>query len=188
VFVDQSPVEDFEAQVGANPSTVFSASLTSTTSHFFMGQGTSPPAPYLLTGSATDPLTLNIDDWLGAIVSFDSTRQVGNENALAGLPLYLGPIAVLFSADVLGFAFDVGYLNTSSSVTLTVYARDGTVLGTWNGMPTLPSIYSTTWSDNFEVFAIVRDSLVANIAGFTVETTDSPGVAIDNLRITVTPY
>ena len=48
---------------------------------------------------------------------------------LSGSPFLNGAIAMLFSADQAGIAFDGGFFNAIGSTRVTAYGRDGPVLG-----------------------------------------------------------
>lgn len=192
-FIDQSNVVEFNevSPATVNPTISMGASLSMSSSDLFNGQ---TRVVNTLTGSPSNPLTLNVDDGNGVLTGGDSSRPLtptDETSVLYGVPLYAGPVCVLFNNDVLGFAFDVGYINAHGTVVLKVYARDGTLLGTWGDETSpagTPGIYTAAWdsSGRFEAFCILGGATPV-IAGFSVTNTDSPGVAIRNLRATSTP-
>lgn len=146
---------------------------------FFLGQSLSATpgldcpggaASGCVVGTPTGPLSL--------APGAPSTRIV-NDGAnptspvLSGSPLFNGPIAVLFSVDLVGVGLDGGYFDAPGSTKITAYARDGSVIG---------SIVNT--GTGIEFLGLVTEDGSARIAGllFSLVGNEPAGFAIDNLR------
>lgn len=140
-----------------------------------------------LKGTITAPLTVNTSGSPGIARTvtdgawnppFDPPRVLaGDADFTLGLPFVIG-----FSEDVIGVKFTLGGFNTTRSVRVRAYDRDGNLL--WEGTNTEPDPVTPSDHKTFETFCIARDSSVAIIAGVSIEisASESNGVALKNIQ------
>lgn len=146
---------------------------------FFLGQfiGPPPPAPpgvalgAWVNGTATDPLSLDLDNGPGAFIGTDGTHP--NSPVLSGSPFLNGSIAMLFSTDQAVVGFRGGFFNAIGSTRITAYRRDGSVLGFFDNTAT-----------GIEDFIVGTNTGVAEIAGLLLHLVaeEAAGFTIDSVR------
>ena len=123
-----------------------------------------------VTGSPTGDLTLS-DDSPNTIITGDDAAA--NPPVLSGNPPFLNPISILFNIDLVGVGLDIGSFNFLGSTAVSVFDRQGKIIG----------LFSNEVSLGNEFFGIVSDGGLATIAGLQILPigTNPDGFGIDNL-------
>lgn len=146
---------------------------------FFTGQSLSAnaasdcpgaAATACVVGSPTASLSLDINAPQTYITS-DGANPTSP--VLSGYPRFNGPVAALFSEDLVAVGFDGGFFDNVGSTGITAFARDGSLLGTVSNEGT-----------GIEFLGLVSDTGSAQIAGVFLDLigAESAGFAIDNMR------
>lgn len=146
----------------------------------FVGQTVSGGSVRTLTGTPTpgSPLVLNTS--VQTYVVGDGANPTSP--VLSGIPIFNGPISVLFSTPVAAVGLDGGYFDAIGGTSITAYDGLGNVLG---------SIVNS--SLGIEFFGLATASGLNEIAGisFYITGNEPAGFAIDNLTFgsarTLTP-
>lgn len=132
------------------------------------------PAGAALTGcvigTPTGPLTLSATAPATSIVQ-DGANPTSP--VLSGTPLFNGPIAVLFSADLAGVGLDGGFFDAIGGTAITAFDRAGNMLGSVSNE-----------AGGIEFLGLVTSDGAASIAGllFSLVGAEPAGFGIDNLR------
>lgn len=161
------------ADYGADPD-----APTVTFSGFFDGQrlGAADECPdgAALTGcvvnNPSNPLTL---DMTAPVTFIASDAATPTSPVLSGSPLFNGPIAVLFDKDQAGVGLTGGYFDAPNSTAITVFARDGSIIGDVTNEGTEIEFLGLVTADKSETIAGLLFHLVGN---------EPAGFVIDNLR------
>jgi len=92
---------------------------------------------------------------------------------LAGTPTFNGPIGIWFDRDVAAVGLDGGYFDAARSTAITVFDRQGRVLGR-----------IANRSTGFEFLALATKDLAPRIAGleFHLVGAEPAGFGVDNIR------
>jgi len=150
---------------------------------FFAGQSVGNcafafPDALCVSGSPTSGQDLSLSPSIYSVSTVTTdTNNPGAGHILAGSgsngDLFLGPIAVLFAADIAAVGFDAGFLDDVGSVDLAVYDRKGNLLGS-----------ATNSGTGVEFFGLATDSGKDEIAGLLLSFRrfEQSGYAIDNIR------
>ncbi len=101
------------------------------------------------------------------------TDSDDGEIQLSGSPKWNGPIAVLFSRDVAGIGLVGGYFDAAASTAITVYDRQGTVLGRTPNRGTGREFLGLATSDLAQRIAALEFHLVGR---------EPSGFGIDDIR------
>lgn len=116
-----------------------------------------PRGPLALDGGA--PRTFTVDD--------------RNERVLSGSPTFNGPVAILFSRDVAAVGLVGGYFDAVGGTGITVYSRDGQVLGRTENRRIGREFLGLATSDLSERIAGLEFHLVGR---------EPAGFGVDNIR------
>lgn len=121
-----------------------------------------PSAPLSLAGTAPP-----------AKILADRSAPPGTTPGLAGTPSFNGPVAILFDRDVAAVGLDGGSFNAVGSTAITVYDRQGRVLGR-----------TANRGLRFEFLGLATADLSARIAGleFHLVGAEPAGFGVDNIR------
>ncbi len=134
----------------------------------FMGQTVTGGFPATLTGSPTNPLTLD-----GTTQSF-ITGDAANPTSpiLSGQPTFNGPIAILFSQPVAAVGLSGGFFNALGGTSIAAFGSNGAFLG---------SIVNTELGIQF--YGLRTASGANDIAGvaFYITGDEPAGFGIDNV-------
>jgi hypothetical protein len=125
-----------------------------------------------LAGSPAAPLAL--DPRAPAVRTLSNEGVPGSQSPeLGGTPTWNGPIAVLFDRDVAAVGLQGGYFDAPQGVAVTVYDRQGQVLGR-----------TVNRGLGFEFMGLASRDGTAKIAGleFHLVGNEPAGFGIDNLR------
>ncbi len=159
--------------------TLYGAQVTAPTVYFggifsgqFLGSGCPPGAipSGCVTGNPVAPLSLITGPPITQIV-----QDISNPTSpvLSGMPLFNGPVSILFSRDIAAVGLQGGYFNAIAGTAITAFARDGSRLGS-----------VTNESLEIEFLALASATGQDQIAGlqFSLVGPEPAGFAIDNLR------
>ena len=125
-----------------------------------------------LAGSPTAPLAL--DPAAPPVRTLPNVGVPGSDSPeLGGTPTWNGPIAVLFDRDLAAVGLQGGYFDAPRGVAVTVYDRQGRVLGR-----------TVNRGTGFEFMGLATRDLAPRIAGleFHLVGPEPAGFGIDNLR------
>ncbi|WP_439577812.1 PEP-CTERM sorting domain-containing protein [Elioraea sp.] len=125
-----------------------------------------------LVGAPSGPLAL--DPGAPQVMTLPNVGVPGSDSPeLGGTPTWNGPIAVLFDRDLAAVGLQGGYFDTPRGVAVTVYDRQGRVLGRTINRGT-----------GFEFMGLATRDLAPRIAGleFHLVGPEPAGFGIDNLR------
>jgi hypothetical protein len=147
---------------------------------FFRGQRLGTPAECprgaVLTGcvmgNPAAPLVIDPAS-PGTSVQMNGSAAGGLSAGLAGSPRWNGPIAIWFDRDVAAVGLDGGYFDAPSSTAITVFDRQGRVLGRTANRGT-----------GFEFLGLATRDLSPRIAGleFHLVGAEPAGFGVDNIR------
>ncbi len=147
---------------------------------FFRGQRLGTPAECprgavlsgCVVGGAAAPLMIDPAS-PGTSVQMNGTAQGGTSAGLAGSPRWNGPIAIWFDRDVAAVGLDGGFFDAPNSTAITVFDRQGRVLGRTSNRGT-----------GFEFLGLATRDLAPRIAGlkFHLVGAEPAGFGVDNIR------
>ena len=125
-----------------------------------------------LGGTPSAPLRLDMDS-PETKVQNDGSAPAGSRPGLGGTPTWNGPIAIHFDRDVAAVGLDGGYFNAAGGTAITVYDRQGRVLGR-----------TTNRGTGFEFLGLATRDLSPRIAGleFHLVGNEPAGFGVDNIR------
>jgi len=108
-----------------------------------------------------------------AAVKEDTSVPAGTSPILVGMPSGNGPVAILFDRDVAAVGLDAAGLNAVGSTAITVYDRQGQVIGR-----------AINRGLGSEFLALATRDLVPRIAGleFHLVGAEPAGFGVDNIR------
>jgi len=130
------------------------------------------PVTGCLAGTPAAPLTL--DPNAPRVATMDNTGVPGSQSPeLGGTPRWNGPIAIWFDRDVAAVGLQGGWFDDSGGVAVTVYDRQGRVLGR-----------TVNRGTKFEFMGLATKDLSARIAGleFHLVGREPQGFGVDNIR------
>ncbi|ROO31351.1 PEP-CTERM sorting domain-containing protein [Salinisphaera orenii] len=120
--------------------------------------------------SGTPNAGLSLDLQSSSTVTVTDSAS-SNNPVLTGLPLFNGPISILFGADQAGIGLSVGFINAIGAERLTAFDREGNVLGS-----------ITNDALGYSVLALVTDDGSNDIAGVQLTATlAAEGFALENM-------
>ena len=133
-----------------------------------------PDAPVTgcLSGAPSAPLTLDMAS--PRVETMDNTGVVGSQSPeLGGTPRWNGPIAIWFDRDLAAVGLQGGWFDGRGGVAITVYDRQGKVLGR-----------TVNRGTGFEFMGLATKDLAARIAGleFHLVGAEPQGFGVDNIR------
>jgi hypothetical protein len=147
---------------------------------FFRGQRLGTPAECpqgavlsgCVVGGAAAPLMIDPAS-PGTSVQMNGTAQGGLSAGLAGSPRWNGPIAIWFDRDVAAVGLDGGFFDAPNSTAITVFDRQGRVLGR-----------TANHGKGFEFLGLATRDLAPRIAGleFHLVGAEPAGFGVDNIR------
>ena len=147
---------------------------------FFRGQRLGTPAECpqgavltgCVVGNAAAPLMIDPAS-PGTSVQMNGTPQGAMSAGLAGSPRWNGPIAIWFDRDVAAVGLDGGFFDAPQSTAITVFDRQGRVLGRTANRGT-----------GFEFLGLATRDLAPRIAGleFHLVGAEPAGFGVDNIR------
>lgn len=133
-----------------------------------------PDAPVTgcLSGAPSAPLTLDMAS--PRVETMDNTGAPGSQSPeLGGTPRWNGPIAIWFDRDLAAVGLQGGWFDDRGGVAITVYDRQGKVLGR-----------TVNRGTGFEFMGLATKDLAARIAGleFHLVGAEPRGFGVDNIR------
>lgn len=136
--------------------------------------GSCPPGAAIsgcLAGQAARPLSLD-PSAPPTFIAFDTAPTI-NDHQLSGTPLWNGPIAILFDRDQAAVGLTGGFFDAVGATAITVYDRQGTVLG-----------QTANQTTGREFLGLAVRDLRPRIAGleFHLVGPERAGFGIDNIR------
>jgi len=130
------------------------------------------PVTGCLSGAPSAPLTL--DAGAPRVETMDNTGVRGSQSPeLGGTPRWNGPIAIWFDRDLAAVGLQGGWFDATGGVAITVYDRQGRVLGRTANRDT-----------GFEFMGLATRDLSPRIAGleFHLVGAEPQGFGVDNIR------
>jgi hypothetical protein len=130
------------------------------------------PVTGCLAGAPRAPLAL--DPGAPRVETMDNTGVPGSQSPeLGGTPRWNGPIAILFDRDLAAVGLQGGWFDAVGGVAITVYDRQGRVLGRTANRGT-----------GFEFLGLATHDLAPRIAGleFHLVGAEPQGFGVDNIR------
>jgi hypothetical protein len=130
------------------------------------------PVTGCLAGAPSAPLTLDAN--APRVETMDNTGVRGSQSPeLGGTPRWNGPIAIWFDRDLAAVGLQGGWFDGTGGVAITVYDRQGKVLGRTANRGT-----------GFEFLGLATRDLSARIAGleFHLVGDEPQGFGVDNIR------
>jgi len=125
-----------------------------------------------LAGAPSAPLTIDATAPPATVLN-DRAAPPGQTPGLAGSPSFNGPIAIWFDHDLAAVGLDGGHFNAVGGTAITIYDRQGRVLGRTANRRT-----------GFEFLGLATADLVPRIAGleFHLVGPEPAGFGVDNIR------
>ena len=130
------------------------------------------PVTGCLSGAPSAPLTLDMGS--PRVETMDNSGVVGSQSPeLGGTPRWNGPIAIWFDRDLAAVGLQGGWFDGRGGVAITVYDRQGKVLGR-----------TVNRGTGFEFMGLATKDLAARIAGleFHLVGAEPQGFGVDNIR------
>ena len=130
------------------------------------------PVSGCLSGSPSAPLTLDMAS--PQVATMDNTGVAGSQSPeLGGTPRWNGPIAIWFDRDLAAVGLQGGWFDARGGVAITVYDRQGKVLGR-----------TANRGLGFEFMGLATKDLAPRIAGleFHLVGNEPAGFGVDNIR------
>lgn len=130
------------------------------------------PVTGCLSGTPSAPLTLDMGS--PRVETMDNSGVVGSQSPeLGGTPRWNGPIAIWFDRDLAAVGLQGGWFDGRGGVAITVYDRQGKVLGRTINRGT-----------GFEFMGLATNDLAPRIAGleFHLVGAEPQGFGVDNIR------
>lgn len=130
------------------------------------------PVTGCLSGAPSAPLTLDMGS--PRVETMDNSGVVGSQSPeLGGTPRWNGPIAIWFDRDLAAVGLQGGWFDGRGGVAITVYDRQGKVLGRTINRGT-----------GFEFMGLATNDLAPRIAGleFHLVGAEPQGFGVDNIR------
>jgi len=130
------------------------------------------PVTGCLAGAPSAPLTLDMSS--PQVATMDNSGVPGSQSPeLGGTPRWNGPIAIWFDRDLAAVGLQGGWFDAAGGVAITVYDRQGKVLGRTINRGT-----------GFEFMGLATRDLAPRIAGleFHLVGNEPAGFGVDNIR------